>query len=273
MTRVPVALIIFLLVSARLVHGQEDEVQIRQRWLLEGLRAVWCVSYLADPADPDMKLPKGYALVPAARAAGLPAGLQRQISDEPTYADWIPGRFCTVSAEVITVDDRRVTGKNPNQIPSVAFAAVLAAPVGGGDSRPSYAARFFAASEWRTTRPAEAVVLRLAEVKVTMGKVPESTDDQIEVKYGKLVVTWSGYATKDSSEAQGPVELETVFASPQGYLWTARFHLTPRMVNPVAGALRVGGKGDEFKAIQASPIRLMGPIYSGGAGEVTYSRP
>jgi len=271
--RIPVTLAALLLLGGRSAHAQEDEARIRQRWGLEGLHSVWCVDYLADPAGGHIKLPKGYEPVPASQSADLPAALQRQISDQPGYSAWIPARLCTVSVDVIVVGDRRIAGRKPSQVPSVVFAGVLAAPTSGEEPRPVYAAQFLAATDWRTSRPADAVGLKLDEVKVTTGKVPESTDDQIQVKFGKMELVWSGYATRDSSEAREALDFETVFTAPQGYLWTARFHLMPRMVNPVAGALRVGGKSDLSRSIQASPIRFMGPIYSGGSGEVTYSHP
>jgi hypothetical protein len=40
----------------------------------------------------------------------------------------------------------------------------------------------------------------------------------------------------------------------------------------MVGALRVEGKDDLAKALQASPIRMLGPAFWGGSGEVTFQR-
>jgi hypothetical protein len=104
------------------------------------------------------------------------------------------------------------------------------------------------------------------------GKVPESTRDRYQVRIGKTMITWEGTLPADSGTVPEALGATLVFNGQRKTTWTAQAALSPLWTGPLAGILRVEGKDDLAKALQASPIRTFGPLYGGGDGRVEFSR-
>jgi len=104
-------------------------------------------------------------------------------------------------------------------------------------------------------------------------RVPGGTEDRYELKVGKTLIMFEGHAAPDSTLLTAPVEESWVFAGTRGgVVWRILAALQPTSTRALVGALRIQGKDDLAMALRASPIRLVGPIYSGGTGEILFSR-
>ena len=69
-----------------------------------------------------------------------------------------------------------------------------------------------------------------------------------------------------------PIQESWSVSGLRGQMWNARLIRTPSWSRPLVGSLTVEGKGDLAKALKASPIRFVGPLYIGGGGELHFSR-
>jgi hypothetical protein len=116
-------------------------------------------------------------------------------------------------------------------------------------------------------------------MEAKIGKVPvsdvngvPSSDDRFQVKIRKTLITWDGHPAKDSTQTNGSVEIvwaSSETSSPKG---NGHLTLTPQWSSPMVGSLKVEGKDDLAKALRASPVRFVGPVYRGGGGEIELSR-
>jgi hypothetical protein len=128
------------------------------------------------------------------------------------------------------------------------------------------------ASRERLIRAAEAARVRLHSAHSTVADAADTTSDVYTIKIGKTSLIWSGRAAGDSARVERPVEKSWSVTGGRQGTWEANLALNPAWSRPLVGSLRVEGKGDLAKAMKASPIRFVGPAYTGGGGEVRFSR-
>jgi hypothetical protein len=207
-----------------------------------------------DPASAGERLPSGYKPL-AASSVELRNGLRRLVTDEPTYAAWIPASFCAFYADTITIDGRQVSDKSLKE---------------AQDSASHGAVVLLASSNWRTQKPAEAALLPVMKAEMQLAKVPESTDDRYEFSLGKTQIIFDGHPAVDSVGV--PFALNQRFASTglRGTSWHMSVEFRDLSARPLVGAFRVEGKDDLAKALRASPVRFVGPVYDGGSGTVSF---
>ena len=116
-------------------------------------------------------------------------------------------------------------------------------------------------------------MLELGDLDMLADKVPGSADDRYELKIGKTVILFDGHAAPDSTLGTAPVDQSWVFsASRGGVVWRISAVLQPTLTRALVGALRIQGKDELATALRASPIRLVGPIYTGGRGQILFRR-
>jgi hypothetical protein len=121
-------------------------------------------------------------------------------------------------------------------------------------------------------RLAETSLIRMEHAEQAIGKVPEGTDDRYRVEMGRTIITWDGHLAGDSAGV-APQSVQTWHTlNSRGARIRAQVTLTPQMQQNVAGSLQIAGNDDLAKSLRASPIRMVGPLYWGGAESITFVR-
>jgi hypothetical protein len=246
-------------------------------WQMEGLRTGFCVQLLLDPASEALEnLPKGFRPVPASEVKDLPPSLRGIVDGQPEFASWSPSRLCVHVVESIRAGALVVGDHSGSRFKLFASWTVEAAALNGGARE---VALGLFTSDHRLVRPARLVGQVVREAKLSVGKVPEedengvpSTDDRLQVRLGKTVITWDGRLAGDSVPVSEPVAIAWAAAGSRDETLNGQLTLTPSYSRAMVGALKVDGKDALAKALRASPTRFAGPAYLGGAGSVTFKQ-
>jgi hypothetical protein len=114
--------------------------------------------------------------------------------------------------------------------------------------------------------------VKLSEAQSSVSKVPGTDNELYAVKIGKTRLTWNGRAAGDSTRVEQPIQESWLVQGTIGTVWRVHATLKPEWSRPLVGLLSVEGKDDLAKALQASPIRFVGPLYQGGGAELRFSR-
>jgi hypothetical protein len=270
-----VAVSLLLVPSLSLLRAQSAPtlaVAVRHAWALRDLQFGACVDFLMEPAAAAEQLELGFQPVPASRVATLRTPLKSVVSGDTTYASWIPARLCFLDYASVTSGDHLIGPEGDDQGSMVGYWGIAARRVGQGNGGDVMAAVGWWTSNWRIRQTTELAFIPMKVVDRRRGKVPESTRDRYQVGIGKTVVTWEGTLPADSSAVQEAVGATLVFDGQRKTTWTAQSTFSPMWTRPLSGVLRVEGKDDLAKALQASPIRTFGPLYGGGDGRIEFSR-
>lgn len=254
---------------------------VQQTWLIEPLRAGYCIEFLVDSSTADRALPKGLVPAGSASAPSLRPALAAAVAERPdSFAAWAPSELCLYWSQSVAVDGRQIDEKGEN-MQAVGVWSILSRPENDPAAEPAGTAVKLFASNWRAMGLGRAAQLDFERVDVVAGKVPVETaegrlvpgsDDRYQVKVGKTTLTWDGRLAGDS--AAGPMASEQVWAAYglRRTTWNVRSAVQPEGSRPVVGALRVTGKDDLARALQGSPIRFVGPWHSGGTAKIVFSR-
>jgi hypothetical protein len=250
-------------------------------WRIDPLRAGYCIEFLIDSSAADRALPKGLVPVGAGAAPALRPALAAAVAERPdSFAAWAPAELCLYWSQTVNVDGRQIAEKG-DELQAFGVWSILARPVDDAAAAPTAAAVQLYASNWRATGLARAAHLDVERVDVAAGKVPvegpdgrlvPGRDDRYQVKVGKTTITWDGRLAGDSASAPIPADHEWRAHGLRQTAWTVRGAVQPRGSRPVVGALRVVGKDALARALQASPIRFVGPWHTGGTAEIVFSR-
>jgi hypothetical protein len=238
-------------------------------WKLEETSSGFCLQFLIDPTKAGEDLPDKAILIPAAQAGELHPAISRLITDEAQYARWIPSVVCSYFFGAVTVDGHRVE-KGKKSMPAIAWWGVLARSP--SDTAPVFALRFLATNNFHVQKPTQVAKVNMEALDLTIDSVPETGDDRYTLKYGKTLVIFDGHAAPDTTLRAATVSQTWWAEGDASTVWHAWADLHPSATHGLVGALRVQGKGDLADLLRASPIRLVGPIYSGGDGEVNFFR-
>jgi hypothetical protein len=255
----------------------QDRAKGDQVWRMSGLRNGFCVLLLVDPQTASKSVPDGLKLVSAGEATDLHPALESEVRGQPALGGWSPSHLCFYLVDTVQTDEYTLADKKGRNTQLFALWTIGAAETESGKKRD--AALLLLSNNDRLIRSGKLAGHYIRSVKAKIGKVSEvdengvsSGDDRFQVKVGKTLVTWDGHQASDSAPAKGSVEI----------LWTAndggegkgngRLTLTPQWASPMVGSLKVEGKDDLAKALKASPVRFVGPMYRGGGGEVRLSR-
>ncbi len=240
-------------------------------WTLTDSRGSFCIWYLADPEIVRELLPKDVVTQPASAAgSALPAPLARVIQDEPRFASWVPGAICVGLYASASVDGREVVAAKEGDRVTVITHSLAAV-----DPRGIAGARHFlielGTDRGGLARAAELAGVRIYDRSIDINKVPDSDDDEIELKLDKAKIFWQGHPT-------GPSRVDSTRSMSFGYAglrlstWKVVVEAAPMEIQAVVGALRIEGKDDLSRVLRASPIRFVGPIERGGVTTFRFSR-
>jgi hypothetical protein len=264
--------------------AQDDKSREKQLvWELENLRSGFCVQLLVDSSTVARGLTPDLRPVRADQVSGLHPALHGVVQNQPEYASWIPSRLCLYYFTGIDAGATRVQSKDSRKAPLLAAWTAPAVEVRSGARRE--VALQFVSGSGRLSSAAQRAGVNLIEARSVIGMVPfvseegvPSSDSRYQLKIGKTLITWDGRPVGDSTRVEKPIEADWLArgrrseTSRRSDWWHARMLLEPAWSRGMAGSLRVQGKDDFAKALKASPIRFVGPLYSQGRGELRFER-
>lgn len=242
-------------------------------WTLRGVEFAACVDFLMAPEAAEKQLDEGYRAVPAASATSLHPALQREVASNATYAQWVPSRVCTIESKFMAVGERLAEPDEKQQREVVGYWGIAATRT---DSAPHYD-RWFAvhlwANDWHVERYTESSYIPVDLFKRALDSVPETTRHHYEVRIGKTILSWDGQLVgRDSTALQTPAPTTLIFDGQRGTRWIAEVTTQLQWQRLLPGVFRVQGKDDLAEALQASPIRMFGPMAWGGDARVAFHR-
>lgn len=236
----------------------------RQTWVLEGLRAGYCLYFLMDPSQVRNTPFVPADLVPLSAASGVDPALRRVASESPDYGAWIPSALCTYHFDS-TRRGRRVQRDRHGRPQGLAVWKLAARD---GDALPAE----IMASNFELGRQATHPAIRVGIFKTAVRQVPETPQKEFTTRLGKTIITWSGVLEADSALTPAASGERWRLRGTQSSTWTAEPRLQPASVFRMVGSVRVEGKTDLARMLQASPIRWMSVFSQGGNGEVSFFR-
>jgi hypothetical protein len=107
---------------------------------------------------------------------------------------------------------------------------------------------------------------------VALGRMPDSEENRWQYEFGKTTLTWDGHPAPDSTATAGPDSTRWAMRSLHGGTIYARLTWSPRTVQYMFGAVSIQGTDDLARAIGSSPIRMIGPLYREGNGQLRFFR-
>jgi hypothetical protein len=253
--------------ASALVAQTAPEQKEAQVWGLQGLRASYCVRFLMNPRAASEQLRSGYRLLPANQDSTLHSALRHSIEAQPEFSSWVPSRACFYFTDAVQIGQRKLVEKD-NRYQMLGVWTVAATDQKGG-ARRDIAVDLYA-SRRSLLRGAEAAGVRLRDAHSVVDDQADSTNNIYSVKLERTLLVWHGRTSGDSTRVSQPIQESWVAPGMRGRLWNVRFSVTPAWAQPLVGSLTVEGKGDLAKALKASPIRFVGPIYRQGSGELRF---
>jgi hypothetical protein len=256
--------------ATALLAQTAPEQKESQVWGLQGLRAGYCVRFLMDPRAASEQLRSGYRLLRADQDSTLHSALRHSIEAQPEHSSWVPSRVCFYFTDAVQLGQRRLTEKG-NRYQMLAAWTVAATDQKAG-ARRDIAVDLYA-SRRSLLRGAEASGVRVRDAhSVVDDDAGADSMNVYSVRLERTLLVWHGRTSGDSTRVSQPIQESWVAPGTRGRVWSVRFSMTPTWAQSLVGSLTVEGKGDLAKALKASPIRFVGPIYWQGNGELRFYR-
>ena len=254
------------------LEGQ-DAPESKARWILAGLRTGYCIDFLMDSTAATKqvrKVDKGYLVVPAGNYLRLNPALDALVGRRPEFAQWIPASLCIITADTMTVGGRTVTDDDPEQRQMVGFWGIAARPADELLSDTVMVVRVLFTSNHRIDRNSELDGLKVDTVDEDRGDMPDTPGDRFyHVRVKKTDIHWAGHMAGSPMESE-PRRWTLMFKGTKNSSWLADVRLEPEQQQYFVGSLRIQGKDDLAKAMKASPMRMQGPAFWGGAGRFEF---
>lgn len=243
-------------------------------WAFTGVEFSACVEFLVEPALAGKQVDPGYQIIPAAGFSSLSPVLRREIEGDTVHATWVPSRVCVIEAPQVTTGDNLLTpeGKMGGQ-EVVGYWAIAARRTDGSPRSDQWFAAQLWTNDWRLRKQTESEFIPVGMLKRSRLPIAESDRHRYEIKIGKTVLSWDGKLEgRDSTAASDPGQSSLIFQGTRSIRWTATVSSQPLWTRTLPGVFRVEGKDDLAVALRASPIRMFGPMYWGGAARVDFTR-
>ena len=260
----------------RSAHAQGDSGnadEARARWRLSGMRKTFCVQWLLNPDSLKRPLPRGARLLPAASASDLHPALKGVVANQPEYRTWTPSALCFYRMAGMVADARTIdSGSDSTRLPVLGVWTVAGET---GAAGPPTVALELRANSGDVREAGRRAGLELERLDVAVGPVlrddgqPRPDQTRYQIRFGKTILVWDGRMSDDTTRTTDPVRWDWQAAREKGGWVTGGLTLRPAASSPMIGSLRVEGKDPLARALQASPIRYVGPAYQGGEGELT----
>jgi hypothetical protein len=257
-------------VALPLVAQERSDDRVGSVWTIRGLSTGQCVRFLVEPGRARRGVYENVRLLPASQDESLHSALRGAIEGQPEFATWIPSSLCFFYSDVLTVGGRRFGGKDPRKRPMIGMWIVAATEKGSGARRDVLLD--FVAVGGGVSKAAANAKVKLGEAQSSVSKVVRTDNDLYEVRIGDTRLTWNGRPVGDSTRVEQPIQESWLGKGTSGTVWRIEAAFKPEWRRALVGMLKVEGKDDLAKALKASPIRFVGPVYRGGEGELRFSR-
>lgn len=268
---VPLALVTLLGAGPLAAQGAGEISRIT--WNLGPASSGWCVHFLSEPKEAAKEVSAGYRVVPASAADELHPALKRAIADEPAYADWIPSEFCTYYLESVQVGEKRYERGDKNVPLAITFWGVAVA-----EGEAGWNGRVFlkaaGSNSYSLARAMQVERLPMEKINVDLKAVPENKEDQVYfTKFNGATIQFTGHFNPDTTGAAVTErKIVGLLPGPIQSQWAAAINYKPEKIGTMAGSMQVFGKRGLAKQLNKSPIRLVGPAFTGGSGTAEYVR-
>jgi len=224
-----------------------------------------------DPKEAGEDMVKGYHPVIARNAAGLPGPIQRLIASEPEYAEWVPSRLCTYTVESVTANRRSFAKGDGGQPLAFLYWGVAAGQEGQPSDSGGMTFRVLATNSSGLHRVMEVNAFPMDRVPISLKPLPGGEDQQFQLKLEGATIFFDGHPRPDSTLQVAPERQSAGYRGNNITVWQVDLNLSPATIAAMSGALRIQGTRGLAKLLNQSPIRLLGPVISGGTGEVLFS--
>jgi hypothetical protein len=260
--------------SARAQDGKDQDAGKTSVWRLEGLRNGFCVRFLLDPAKLRRQLPRDARLLRADAVPDLHPALRRVVATQPEFASWSPSALCLYYLRQVDAGSTRTDQRDPEKAPVVGIWTTAAGTTEG----PRELVLAFLSTDGDLRHAGREANLDFERLQSRVGEVPREDgpprpgETRYQIRLGKTVLTWDGRASDDTTRAPEPLSWVWESEGRRGGWVKGKLRFTPDASMPMIGSLRVQGKDPVALALQASPIRFVGPSYQGGSGELQISQ-
>ncbi len=239
-------------------------------WEIGEGRGSYCVHLLIAPrAAADLAL-KGQRPVAARDYAPLLPALQRVISDEPEYADWVPSQVCLSFTNGVTIGRRLYDRADGGKKQLAIFWWGLAAAGDRLGSGPGLSQIVLATNNSGLKRQMELAFIRMERLEINRDSVAESADELFRLRLDRTDLFFSGHPRRDSTLTLGPVQQRWAVRGDADRVWQVEFSAFPTTISLLPGSFRFQGKGKLADALAASPIRFVGTMAEGGTSWVKF---
>ncbi len=268
----PLLLLVGMVAPAGTAAAQESGTADPLAWEVGRASAGWCVHFLMEAKEAKDGLARGHRLVLASEATNLPPALQRILQEEPKYADWVPSEVCTYFVDAVWAGARRFDKGDKNTPLALTYWGIAAAE-GQGPWQGQMSLRVVGTNSFPLVRMMEVQNMHLDRIAIDRDPDPIAPEDsQYVIKMEGATITFIGHQNPDTVATLGPVKETGVFDGPINSVWTMAFSYTPDRVATLGGSVKIVGKRALAKALNASPIRLLGTSLIGGKGSVGFTR-
>lgn len=239
---------------------------------ITGIQRLFCVDFLVEPGQAAEALGTRFRPVVAGEAGALSTPIRTLIDGEPKYATWVPGQVCLLEAGAINQGGE--VASEVGKTVALGWAALQAREAAAPPSDvSSWRALEYFSPDRVLRRQVRDALVNLEGGDFEVGEaIGSTTDDRVRIKAGGTELIWEGRAAGENTAAPATQELLFVDGR-RNDLWGASVVLSPATQRPLVGTLQIQGKSILAEAMKASPIRMVGPIQSGGTGKITFARP
>jgi hypothetical protein len=258
--------------SARAQDDAPDGARRGARWRLSEVRKTFCVQWLLNRDSLRMALPRGVQLLPADRSPELHPVLRQVVASQPEYRSWTPSALCFYRMGSVAAESGMIRGgSDSSKVPVLGVWTVAAE---NGASGPRNLALELRANDGDLREAGRDAGLEFERLEISVGPVP--SDDgtprpgqtRYQIRFGKTLLVWDGRPAEDTTRSTAPVAWSWQAVRHKGGWLTGALTLAPTGSSMMIGSLRVEGKDPLSRALQASPIRYVGPAYQGGEGQL-----
>jgi hypothetical protein len=258
--------------GARAQDGSADGRDSGAQWRLAGLRKGFCIQWLLNPDSLRRNLPREVRLLPAEGDADLHPALRQVVANQPEYRSWSPSALCFFRLGGVVAGSRSIG--NPADSAKAIVLGIWTVAAETGRSGPRNLALELRANDGDLRDAGSHAGLEVDRLAMTVGPVPRDDgpprpeETRYQIRLGKTLLVWDGRAGQDTTRTTGPIAWGWQAPSPKGGWRSGALTLGPTSATIMIGSLRVEGKDPLARALQASPIRYVGPAYEGGEGEL-----
>lgn len=256
--------------------AQAGDIALLQRWDLGHLRGAWCLSFLMEPGKAADELPDGFLPVPIQEVKEVHPAIRRTSASEAQYSSWIPSRVCLYHFDTVTVDSQYEFTEDElddmNETQTFGVWGIAARGAGAGDTAVAYFIRDFRVRDGSLRSVAEQARIRIDGMDVELELLPDSVDYRYQYGVAETNLMWDGHLASDTAWAVEPIEHRWVVRTMYGSLIPATLTFRPESRHYMVGILSTQGDEELAEALNASPIRMVGPMYLEGGGSLVFQK-